>query len=306
MRRRFLRPGIETTPTSSGIARFKYSTPIFREQDTVDLTLPIGSHGEHITIRRLHVAGIRRSRYSGRVEYKLHDSAQNRIDYTRWFEESSLSEYDPSVPDPVCKRVTKRGQQCASTPTFPSGLCIKHKAKLDWDREKIRRKLEVELKERSSTDEDLSGRRDHAASAPSQSDSAPRGSSHLGQSTTLLANASQHVAIQQIAMSMWGDVELFTTATSSCGVAADPDTHASSEGRWRTCIILILLCAATILFSLTIALWWTLTHHSDVSGGFTMGGYIVAVSGLPLYVIQNRHSKDCRCWRRSPKRAQTM
>ncbi|KAK3720374.1 hypothetical protein LTR37_003785 [Vermiconidia calcicola] len=305
MRRRFLRPGIETAPTSGGIARFKYSTPIFQEDDVVDLTLPIGSHGEQITIRRLHVAEIRRSRYSGRVEYKLHDPAQNRIDYTRWFEELSLSEHDASVPDPMCKRVTKRGQQCASTPTFPSGLCIKHKAKLDWDREKIRRKLEVEIKERS-TDGDLPLQRDHAASTPSQSDSAPRELSHLGQSTTLLADASQHVATHQIAMSMWGDVELFATATSSYGVAADPDTHAVSEGRWRTCIILIVLCAATILFSLTIALWWTLTHHNDVSGGFTMGGYIVAVSGLPLYVMQNRHSKDCRCWRRSPKRARTM
>ena len=151
----------------------------------MDLTLPIGFYGEQITIRKLEVAECRRSRYSGRLEYKLSDSGQSRIDYTRWFEETDLSQHDSGLPDPVCKRVLSkgRGKPCTATPTFPSGLCIKHKAKLDWDREKQRVKLEAELKQR---DEAKESPRESIRTAITATSDSVTDLSRLSQSTTLV------------------------------------------------------------------------------------------------------------------------
>jgi hypothetical protein len=59
-----------------------------------------------------------------------------------------LIKHDLSASDPLCKRTTKAGKSCPATPLFPSGLCIKHKAKWDWDRQRQKRKLEEELEKR--------------------------------------------------------------------------------------------------------------------------------------------------------------
>ena len=66
--------------------------------------------------------------------------------------------------------------------------------------------------------------------------------------------------------------------------------------RWRFCHVVIGTGLLIFVGSLTLALWWSLTRN-DVSGGFTMAAYIVAVGGLPLASIQMRHSQRCNCWK---------
>lgn len=67
-----------------------------------------------------------------------------------------------------------------------------------------------------------------------------------------------------------------------------------SDGR-PFCHIMICMGLMTFLGSFSLALWWSFTRN-DVSGGFTMAAYMVAVGGLPLASIQMRHNQKCRCW----------
>lgn len=247
----------------------------------------MGSHGERITTRRLAVAAHRRSRYSGKPEYKLDDHALNRIDYTRWFEEACLRLHDASEPDPVCRRVAKSGRRCKSTPLQPSGLCIKHKAKLDWDRERQRQRLEQELQNRSPLP--VPGRK------PTVESPSTGVSSALPQYQEV-ASPAQLEGILDTATAMWGDVELFAMVAHGPRVQHPIDRGPAPLQR-RTCFILIGVASGTILASLSIALWWSMTAH-DVSGGFTMAGYIVALGGIIMYPIQSAHSRNCTCWRR--------
>ena len=66
--------------------------------------------------------------------------------------------------------------------------------------------------------------------------------------------------------------------------------------RWRVCHTIICIGILTFIGSLTLAMWWSMAKD-DVSGGFTMAAYIVAVGGLPLASIQMRHNQRCRCWK---------
>jgi hypothetical protein len=278
------------------------------------LTLPIGSHGEEITTRRLQIVSNRRNQYSGRAEYQLKDDARNRIDYTQWFEEGALSRHDISIPDPICKRATKAGKPCPAAPTYPSGLCIKHKAKLDWDRQRQRRKLEAELEKRRkeksiSTREELALEADTKASNP-------------GDISDLLESGTDD-ASPQVSMRMWGEADLFARATAPPFYFQDhhlgnPPTYHSSIPLptpglqlqvanlrlFRTCLIMAYLAAITISSSIAIAMWWTIAHK-DPSGGFTMAGYIVAVGGIVMFPIQSHHTKSCKCWKRTSRAART-
>ena len=261
----------------------------------MDLTLPIGSYGERITTRRLEIVEWRRNQYSGRLEYRLKDVASGqRIDTLRWFEEECLTLHEPSVHAAVCKRVGKEGKSCSKPPTMPSGLCTLHKAKLDWDREKQRQKLKHELQKRINRLDTCS-----EAAAPSAA-SAPPSSPRRESDTTTLVDETD----EKIATSMWGDAALFEAAVYNASTEATSIPLPTKQS-WRGCVILIVLCATTVLTSLSLALWWSMMHR-DVSGGFTMGGYIVAVGGVILYPIQARHSKTCQCWRPSISRARTM
>lgn len=68
--------------------------------------------------------------------------------------------------------------------------------------------------------------------------------------------------------------------------------------RFRVCHVVICIGILTFVGSLTLALWWSMVKN-DVSGGFTMAAYVVAVGGLPLASIQIRHNQRCRCWKNS-------
>lgn len=72
----------------------------------------------------------------------------------------------------------------------------------------------------------------------------------------------------------------------------------------RPCYILIGVSLVGFSLSLALALWWALTHD-DISGGFTVGGYIIAATGLLLVVPGYRHSQLCQCWPKDVVRAET-
>jgi hypothetical protein len=67
----------------------------------------------------------------------------------------------------------------------------------------------------------------------------------------------------------------------------------------RPCIILSIVSFIAAGTSLGISLWWTISHR-DVSGGFTLGAYIIALATLPLGTFAYRHSSNCRCWPSGP------
>jgi len=68
-----------------------------------------------------------------------------------------------------------------------------------------------------------------------------------------------------------------------------------STRQWRLCYILIGISVFAIASSLTLALWWSITKN-DVSSGFTIAAYVVAVFGLPVASVQVRHNRTCKCW----------
>ena len=70
----------------------------------------------------------------------------------------------------------------------------------------------------------------------------------------------------------------------------------NESDRWPFCYIVICMGLLTFLGSFTLALWWSFTRN-DVSGGFTMAAYIVAIGGLPLASMQMRHNHRCHCWK---------
>jgi hypothetical protein len=219
-----------------------------------------------------------------------------------------LTQHDSSIADPVCRRITKAGKPCPATPSFPAGLCIKHKAKLDWDRQRQKRKLEAELElrrqEQENSKEDLSSQASTQVNDP-------------GDISDLLETGVVDDASPQISLRMWGEVDLFARTAStqqsyfqSQHLHNPPTYHSNiplpTPGLqlqvarlrlFRTCLIMIYLAAITIISSLVIALWWSITRK-DPSGGFTMAGYIIAVGGIVMFPIQSHHSKSCRCWRR--------
>ena len=64
----------------------------------------------------------------------------------------------------------------------------------------------------------------------------------------------------------------------------------------RPCIFLIILAFLAFAISLSLAMWWSVSRN-DVSGGFTIGSYIVAVVALPIGIASYQHSRSgCQCW----------
>lgn len=54
--------------------------------------------------------------------------------------------------------------------------------------------------------------------------------------------------------------------------------------RSYTCYILVTFFFTAFCPSLALALWWS-TVHGDVSGGFTLGAYIIAAAALPSGIM---------------------
>ena len=63
----------------------------------------------------------------------------------------------------------------------------------------------------------------------------------------------------------------------------------------RPCIVLSVSAFLAFVLSLSVALWWS-TFHNDVSGGFAIGSYIIAVAAIPIAIAGYTHSRSCQCW----------
>ncbi|KAI0097871.1 hypothetical protein GGR51DRAFT_540015 [Nemania sp. FL0031] len=63
----------------------------------------------------------------------------------------------------------------------------------------------------------------------------------------------------------------------------------------RVCYYLIGIVIFGVIASFGVALWWAQVQ-GDVSDGFTIGGYIIAVDALVVAVVSLVHRPTCRCW----------
>ncbi|KAI0549518.1 hypothetical protein F4679DRAFT_264161 [Xylaria curta] len=64
----------------------------------------------------------------------------------------------------------------------------------------------------------------------------------------------------------------------------------------RVCYYLIATVFFGVLASFGLALWWAQSRR-DVSAGFTIGGYVIAVDALVVAVVGVVHRPGCRCWK---------
>ncbi|TRX97366.1 hypothetical protein FHL15_001644 [Xylaria flabelliformis] len=64
----------------------------------------------------------------------------------------------------------------------------------------------------------------------------------------------------------------------------------------RVCYYLIATVFFGVLASFGLALWWA-QSQADVSAGFTIGGYVIAVDALVVAVVGVVHRPGCRCWK---------
>ncbi|KAI0438893.1 hypothetical protein F4803DRAFT_533357 [Xylaria telfairii] len=64
----------------------------------------------------------------------------------------------------------------------------------------------------------------------------------------------------------------------------------------RVCYYLIATVVFGVLASFGLALWWA-QSQGDVSAGFTIGGYVIAVDALIVAVVSVVHKPGCRCWK---------
>jgi hypothetical protein len=64
------------------------------------------------------------------------------------------------------------------------------------------------------------------------------------------------------------------------------------------CYIIGGFVSLMFFISLILAVWWSVTHN-DLSGGFTLGAYILAAAALPTGLASYTHSFHCRCWSRT-------
>jgi hypothetical protein len=71
--------------------------------------------------------------------------------------------------------------------------------------------------------------------------------------------------------------------------------HPPRSSLLRPCILLGMVAFMILSCSLSVALWWSFSHR-DVSSGFTVASYIVAIAGLPIGFLGYKHSQRCRCW----------
>ncbi|KAI1751215.1 hypothetical protein F4782DRAFT_506306 [Xylaria castorea] len=64
----------------------------------------------------------------------------------------------------------------------------------------------------------------------------------------------------------------------------------------RVCYYLIATVVFGVLASFGLALWWA-QSQADVSAGFTIGGYVIAVDALVVAIVGVVHRPGCRCWK---------
>ena len=64
----------------------------------------------------------------------------------------------------------------------------------------------------------------------------------------------------------------------------------------KLCYIIIAGVLLSICTSTIVGIWWTIKRH-DISGGFTLAGFITTATNSPLGFVHYQHRPACKCWR---------
>jgi len=64
----------------------------------------------------------------------------------------------------------------------------------------------------------------------------------------------------------------------------------------KLCYIIIAGVLLSICTSTIVGIWWTIKKH-DISGGFTLAGFITTATNSPLGFVHYQHRPACKCWR---------
>jgi len=96
--------------------------------------------------------------------------------------------------------------------------------------------------------------------------------------------------------SPWLPVEAFYE-TPATEIKSKRSTISRALLQIRTCHVLILLGAFTILASFCGALWRSV-QRDDMSGGFTLASYILAVGVFIVLGMTGIHARTCVCWQK--------
>ncbi|KAI1165413.1 hypothetical protein F5B18DRAFT_168882 [Nemania serpens] len=95
-----------------------------------------------------------------------------------------------------------------------------------------------------------------------------------------------------------------STTSETSDHASSQDSSITSQARSplaplpagkRVCYHLIGAVVFGVVASFGVALWWA-QSQGDVSAGFTIGGYVIAVDALVVAVVGLVHRPRCRCW----------
>ncbi|KAI1331862.1 hypothetical protein F5Y16DRAFT_359443 [Xylariaceae sp. FL0255] len=90
------------------------------------------------------------------------------------------------------------------------------------------------------------------------------------------------------------DTEAATTTEAEDKVL--PATDQKLPPHKRLCYYLLAGMFIDILLSLILSLWWN-WRSQDISGGFTLGGWVLAVGAFVTSVVLTIHNPHCRCWK---------
>jgi len=96
--------------------------------------------------------------------------------------------------------------------------------------------------------------------------------------------------------SPWLPVEAFYEAPATV-TKSKRSTISRALLQIRTCHVLILLGAFTILASFCGALWRSI-QRDDMSGGFTLASYILGVGVFIVLGMTGIHARTCVCWQK--------
>ncbi|KAI3327682.1 hypothetical protein HD806DRAFT_483628 [Xylariaceae sp. AK1471] len=116
----------------------------------------------------------------------------------------------------------------------------------------------------------------------------------------LFAASSTAAAASAISMMNWFQGQTISTSSRATETQTQTQTRSMSSipHNKKVCYYLIATVALGVMASFGLALWFASTR-GDVSAGFTLGGYVIAVDALVAAVVGIIHSPRCQCWKGS-------
>ena len=103
-------------------------------------------------------------------------------------------------------------------------------------------------------------------------------------------------SLRQRCQTLKKELDQYKSAAAPAGTAQEAESKGTNLPiDIPFCYILILAAFIGFSVSLVLALWYSIIHE-DVSGGFTIGSYVIAAAGFLVAIPGYRHSFSCRCW----------